>query len=658
MALGFPNIASSALSSTATNQTSHTVTMPSGIVSGDLLIIVMANDDLGGFLVVTYPAGWTKFFNRSNQARLSCAWRKADGTEGGSITVTTSSNETMSCVAYRIDSTLDPTVTPPKASIPGATGSSANPDPNSLAVDGPTRDYLWIAIHGHDGNNRTTTGIPTGYGNQQSIEVGTLGGCGVGCADRDLNATSEDPGTFSISASDGWVAGVIAVYPIDTDLFPDSVVVSVATPVLSVARTLIISPDAVQITVVAASLSWGFKFFPDPIPIQLTLPGIISHHVYTPDPIAIPVVSTLPFVDVDGRLNPDPVQIPFIVREVLDRSPYISVTLDITILPSPIFVSVTLVQPLVALQALAGPILLPVVPLRWMPTHSSVITGILKGCTFRFATLWRINPDFPSSPTLYFTNHNEEIVFEGNTYEPAGGFNASAHEEREGLKASSFSTKGIVTSEKITEEDLRAGVYREAEVTEYIVDWRWPWIGAIAEQTFWIEEIEWDTDSWKAELTGITNRLREQVGRRYEFTCQWRLGEGQCGNPGDGVDLLTITESGSVTLVEKQRKIFTTSLNKTFTDGHFQDGLLIWTSGSNQGLAFEVRAYELLEGKIFFHIKTPFDIQVEDDFTVYSGCDKRFVTCKDKFDNVINFGGFNKMPLTDEVIRAPEAKRA
>lgn len=210
--MAFPVVETTATSGEGANTTSHTVTLPSGIVSGDLIVLCFACDDLGGAIAVSWPAGYNEIFDTSSQGtHLSVAWRLADGGEGANITVTTNNSETSSHACYRISGQRG--VSPPVEVSAGATGSSVSPNPDSLTPTGGAKDYLWIAAHGHDGNLRTTTGIGANYSSKVSTEVGTLGGCGVGCAQRDLNAASEDPGVFTISVSDGWVAATVVVHP-------------------------------------------------------------------------------------------------------------------------------------------------------------------------------------------------------------------------------------------------------------------------------------------------------------------------------------------------------------------------------------------------------------------------------------------------------------
>jgi uncharacterized phage protein (TIGR02218 family) len=51
----------------------------------------------------------------------------------------------------------------------------------------------------------------------------------------------------------------------------------------------------------------------------------------------------------------------------------------------------------------------------------------------------------------------------------------------------------------------------------------------------------------------------------------------------------------------------------------------------------------------------PEPIASGDTLTVAAGCDKRFVTCRARFNNVINFRGFPQIPGNDFVIASPDA---
>lgn len=200
--------------------TSHDVSLPSGIVSGDLLIVKFTTSGGDGSTTITWPPGWTQFFNvaveNGTRVRLAAAYRQADGTEGATIIVTTSRSGDSAHHAYRISGAENPAVQPPQASA-GATGNSNSPDPDSLTPTGGAKDYLWLAISGHDdGNDGYILPAPTtNYTNLLANESSGAAGVSAGSARRELNAASQDPGAFTLDDTNThyWVAATIAVYP-------------------------------------------------------------------------------------------------------------------------------------------------------------------------------------------------------------------------------------------------------------------------------------------------------------------------------------------------------------------------------------------------------------------------------------------------------------
>jgi uncharacterized phage protein (TIGR02218 family) len=76
---------------------------------------------------------------------------------------------------------------------------------------------------------------------------------------------------------------------------------------------------------------------------------------------------------------------------------------------------------------------------------------------------------------------------------------------------------------------------------------------------------------------------------------------------------------------------------------------LTWTSGLNDGLRMEVKAFTTGTGLIELFLPMPFDIGGGDTFDIQAGCDKSVATCLSKFNNVINFRGFPYIPGNDKI---------
>ena len=116
------------------------------------------------------------------------------------------------------------------------------------------------------------------------------------------------------------------------------------------------------------------------------------------------------------------------------------------------------------------------------------------------------------------------------------------------------------------------------------------------------------------------------------------------------------TRHGEVTGVIDRKTFVALIEEPRAADGWFVGGVLIWETGANAGRACEVRDWMQATGGVGLFLPQPFTIQIGDRFRVYPGCDKRFGTCTDRFDNALNFRGEPYLPGQDELMRYPDAK--
>lgn len=89
-------------------------------------------------------------------------------------------------------------------------GNNSSPDPPNLAPGWGALDILWLATSAH----YSASGInsaPANYSGLAGYGSGTY--VHISSAYRNLNASSENPGAFTLSSNNFWTAGVIAVKP-------------------------------------------------------------------------------------------------------------------------------------------------------------------------------------------------------------------------------------------------------------------------------------------------------------------------------------------------------------------------------------------------------------------------------------------------------------
>jgi uncharacterized phage protein (TIGR02218 family) len=250
-----------------------------------------------------------------------------------------------------------------------------------------------------------------------------------------------------------------------------------------------------------------------------------------------------------------------------------------------------------------------------------------------------------------FTDHDEDIAL-GDTICRAGtGLTGSEVSQKHGLAVDSSELSGALSDDTLNEDDLAAGLYDAAAVELWLTDWSEPSLRVlIAKGT--LGEVRRDGTAFVAEVRGLSQALGEERGRLYTSGCGADLGDGKCR-----IDLTSpvYKGSGSVLAVTASSS-FTASGVETYADGWFTAGKLTFTSGANDGLSMEVKAHRNSGGVRFDLWQTmPQPIETGDAFTVTAGCDKRFATCHDRFNNIVNFRGFPHIPGNDFVMRYPVA---
>jgi hypothetical protein len=199
--------------------TNHTVNLPADISAGDLLLVLFASDEAP---TIAFPAGWDKLFEtkEGTDVTLSVYYRVADGGEGATITVTTSNTQGTAHTSYRITGYAGT----PEAGTAATNSNDTHPDPPNLSPTWGAQDTLWLACCAHDDGSNALTAYPTNYTDGREDRSDNSGSAGVGTAFRELNAASENPGTFTIDGFEQWIANTIAIRGVTAQtLLPDGI---------------------------------------------------------------------------------------------------------------------------------------------------------------------------------------------------------------------------------------------------------------------------------------------------------------------------------------------------------------------------------------------------------------------------------------------------
>lgn len=194
--------------------TSHSVTMPSGISAGDLILVVFSNNSTGTTQSIdTGVSGvnWSTLATVADTSNIRTVVYAKIAAGGDALTITTSASAWTSRTAYRIsgcDSVAKVYTQTQAIQV------NAAPDPSSFAPSFGSAAYLWIACAQWLGaaSPISLSGYPSTYvGTQTSSAPDATNKCGSGSAETTTTAASENPGAFTLSASTNNRCQVIAV---------------------------------------------------------------------------------------------------------------------------------------------------------------------------------------------------------------------------------------------------------------------------------------------------------------------------------------------------------------------------------------------------------------------------------------------------------------
>ncbi|MGJ3263981.1 MAG: DUF2163 domain-containing protein [Salinarimonas sp.] len=277
-----------------------------------------------------------------------------------------------------------------------------------------------------------------------------------------------------------------------------------------------------------------------------------------------------------------------------------------------------------------------------MRTIPPELAARLSGGATTLARCWRVTR--ADDVVAGFTDHDRDLAFEGTTFRAATGLEAAEAASELGFAVGGGEVAGALVSAGLTEEDLLAGVWDDARVETFLVDWSAPehrmrlGIGAIG-------EVRRADGAFVAELRSPMHRLDEERGRLFRASCSADLGDDRCRASVPPVAAVVTASDGALSVGADALS--------GYAPEHFARGRLVFGSGANAGFAVEVRAHRA-GGVLDLWRLTPRPIAPGDAFTVTPGCDKSFETCAAKFGNTDNFRGFPHMPGNDFVLRMPQ----
>jgi uncharacterized phage protein (TIGR02218 family) len=267
--------------------------------------------------------------------------------------------------------------------------------------------------------------------------------------------------------------------------------------------------------------------------------------------------------------------------------------------------------------------------------------SIADGELTSMALCWRL--ERTDGAGIALTSHDQPVVSGSVTFDPSPGMVPAAVSRSVGLEPDAGELAGALSSDALEGRDLSLGRWDGAAIGLTAVDWADPEAQSISLLAGDLGSVSIDGESFTADLRGAAAKLDDPVCPSTSAECRARFGDKQCR-----VDLagrtqvaLVVASSGGTLTVEAD------------LDDRYVLGRLRYMSGANCGLTSLIIG---IDGS---------NLQVRDlpreavesgcRIELREGCDKRFTTCVNRFDNAINFRGEPHLPGNDLLTRYPGA---
>ena len=252
--------------------------------------------------------------------------------------------------------------------------------------------------------------------------------------------------------------------------------------------------------------------------------------------------------------------------------------------------------------------------------------------------------------TVYgFTDWQTDLVVDAVTYQSIGGYTASSVKSSSEMNVDNVDLVGYFDANGLTVADIRSGARDDAAIEKFKVNPRSISDGIIKLRAGTLGRGSTGDLDYSLEVRGLFQRLQQPIGKVVTPVCRAELFDAECG-----VNPASYTFSSTITGVTSRAKFQDTT--RTEADDYFNNGVIEFTSGNNNGYSREVKDYTLSSGEIETFLPFPYDVAATDAYTIKAGCDKSLATCRDTFSNVVNRRAEDFVPGLDKANESPKVK--
>lgn len=246
---------------------------------------------------------------------------------------------------------------------------------------------------------------------------------------------------------------------------------------------------------------------------------------------------------------------------------------------------------------------------------------------------------------LAFTEYSKDLNIDNIIYKASNGFFENKNQQHCDVTPNNEEIVAFVENNDIKKEDIIAGIFDDARVDIFYVDYENIEYGKIIITSGFIGTINFDNNKIYLSINGILSLMDKTIGETYSPLCRAKFCDKKCSLNAEKYTFLGKIKN---IISEIEFNCFESEITNKKTN-YFKYGLIKFTSGKNKNSIAEIK--QSVGSNIVLNSKLLYNLEENDEFEIFAGCNKKFNTCIEKFNNAINFRGEPNLPGTTKVYK-------
>lgn len=283
-----------------------------------------------------------------------------------------------------------------------------------------------------------------------------------------------------------------------------------------------------------------------------------------------------------------------------------------------------------------------------MKSISTALSNHLDQEVTTLATCWKVVRR--DGKEFYFTDHDRDLTIDGNVYEAESSYDRTAIKSSGDFSVDNLDVTGILDSEKISDQELRAGLFNRADVYIFVVNWASPTQGILRVRRGWFGEITLSGNGmFQTEIRGLAQALSHNWIEVYTAECRADFCDARCKLILADYEIDATVDVDSTT----RDKLVLVSGFTPPTQG-LDYGTVRFLDGENAGRTVEIIGYDAATRTVTLFEGVSYPIVAGTTLKVAPGCDRSLERCK-FYSNVVNRRAEDYVPGNDELMAYPDA---